>query len=85
MFYLEEQKHYDQLIRSYKILYPAYATYAVAYLASSPIAYVGAITFGHIIGRYKAREKKEQLIVERRWDPSLAAASSPPNISLNAE
>lgn len=67
LVYLEEHKQYDQLIRSYQILYPAYATYAIAYLANSPIAYVGAITFGHIIGRYKAREKKEQLIVEGKW------------------
>lgn len=71
LVFLEQEKKYESLIRAYQILYPAYATYAIAYLSVSPIAYVGAITLGHIIGRYKAREKKEQLKVEGRWEEKI--------------
>ena len=61
LYYLEESKQYEELLKAYKILYPAYATYVVTYLASSPVAYIGAISVGHIIGRMKAKEKKWEL------------------------
>ncbi len=69
IFYLEETKQYDELIRAYKILYPAYSTYIISYLSANPVAFIGAITLGHIVGRYKAKEKREELIIERKWDP----------------
>ena len=62
MYYLEATGQYDQLLRAYKILYPAYATYIVSYIAASPVALIGAVSIGHIIGRAKAKEKKWELM-----------------------
>lgn len=64
LLYFEEKKHYDQLLDAYKILYPAYATYLVAYISSAPPAYIGAILIGHWAGRFKAHEKEWQLRTE---------------------
>ena len=64
MFYLEEQGQYEDLLRSYKVLYPAYATYVIAYLASAPPAYFGAILLGHWVGRSAAKDKEWQLKME---------------------
>jgi hypothetical protein len=67
IYYLEKQERYEDLFRSYKVLYPAYATYIAAYLSSSPVVIVGAITIGHIIGREKARDKRRSLIDQRKY------------------
>lgn len=64
MYYLEDKGDYEELIRSYKILYPAYATYAVAYISAAPPAYIGAILLGHWIGRSAAKDKEWQLKTE---------------------
>ncbi|MDP3919207.1 MAG: hypothetical protein Q8R76_00145 [Candidatus Omnitrophota bacterium] len=48
--YLEANKHYDELLRAYSVLYPAYATYISSYISSSPFALLGAIGIGHVIG-----------------------------------
>lgn len=67
--YLEEEKKYEQMIRAYKVLYPAYSTYAVSYLSASPVALIGAITIGHILGRIAARDKKWELEISGKWKP----------------
>ncbi len=67
MHYLEETGQYEELIKAYKSLYPAYATYVVGYVSSSPPAYVGAILIGHWIGRVAARDKRWQLETEGKW------------------
>ncbi len=64
MYYLEEEKQYKELIRAYKVLYPAYGTYAIAYISSAPPAYLGAILLGHWIGRSAAHDKEWQLRTE---------------------
>ncbi len=69
MYYLEDQKKYPELIRAYKVLYPAYATYVSAYISTSPIAYFGSLIVGHWVGRSAARDKKWQLETEGRWLP----------------
>ncbi len=65
--YLEQAEDYDQLIHAYKVLYPAYATYAISYLSASPIALVGAITFGHFLGRTAAKDKRWELEISGKW------------------
>ena len=69
LHYMEETQKYGQLIRGYKVLYPAYATYAVSYLSSSIVAMVGAVTFGHILGRCKAKDKINDLRDEGKIGP----------------
>lgn len=61
LYYLEETGNYHELLRAYKILYPAYATYIASYISASPAALVGAVSMGHIIGRAKAKEKDWEL------------------------
>lgn len=61
LVYMEETKRYEALIQGYKVLYPAYSTYAVSYLSASIIAMLGAVTFGHILGRIKAKKKIREL------------------------
>ena len=70
LIYMEEKGKYDSLIQGYKVLYPAYATYVISYLSTSIVAMVGAVTFGHIIGRMKAKEKITELRESRKigWD-----------------
>lgn len=60
-YYLESIENYDELFRAYRILYPAYSTYVVNYISSSPFALLGTLTFGHIVGRTEAYEKRWQL------------------------
>ena len=66
LLYMEQTERYSDLIHGYKVLYPAYATYAVSYLSASIVAVVGAITLGHIIGRAKAKEKITDLRDRRK-------------------
>lgn len=61
LIYLEEKQQYGELLKGYKVLYPAYSTYAVSYLSASLVALIGAITIGHVVGRHKAAEKKKEL------------------------
>ena len=61
LYYLEETEQYEELVRAYKVLYPAYATYIAAYISSSPVAYFGALIVGHIVGRTKSKEKAWEL------------------------
>ena len=64
LLYLEGAGKYDELIRAYKVLYPAYATYVSAYIAVVPFAYFGALLIGHWVGRSAAADKKWQLQTE---------------------
>ena len=72
MFYLEQTGQYEELLRSYKVLYPAYATYIFSYLASSPPAYIGAILLGHWVGRSAMHDKEWQLKIEGKWPAAKA-------------
>ena len=63
LLYFEQKKQYEKLLQGYKILYPAYATYLIAYFSAPPPAYIGAIIVDHWAGRFKAREKKWQLLL----------------------
>lgn len=60
-YQLEAGDEYEELFRAYRILYPAYSTYISGYLPVSIFSSVGALGLGHIIGRAKIHEKKEQL------------------------
>ncbi len=60
--YLEANEHYDELLKSYHVLYPAYATYISSYISASPFALLSAIGIGHIIGATQAHNKKEELL-----------------------
>jgi hypothetical protein len=68
LYYLEDKEDYDELLRGYKVLYPAYCTYGISYLASSTVAFIGAVTFGHIWGRREAAKKKRELIAAGKID-----------------
>ncbi|MFZ5802032.1 MAG: hypothetical protein ACOY3K_02820 [Candidatus Omnitrophota bacterium] len=67
LYYLEETGQYERLLKAYKVLYPAYATYIGAYISASPIATVGALLFGHWYGRFTAKEKEWQLRTQGKW------------------
>lgn len=69
LYYLEKKEKYDQLLRAYKILYPAYATYVVSYFSSSPVALIGAISIGHWIGRAQAHDKEAELKMAGKMEP----------------
>ena len=60
-YYLEAKGEYDQLLRSYRVLYPAYSTYIVSYISASPFALIGAIGVGHLIGQAHVHDKREEL------------------------
>ena len=64
IFYLEQSQRYEELLQSYKVLYPAYATYVSAYISVVPFAYFGALLVGHWVGRSAAADKKWQLETE---------------------
>tara|TARA_R110002111_G_scaffold262851_2_gene341825 strand:- start:19680 stop:20711 length:1032 start_codon:yes stop_codon:yes gene_type:complete len=65
--YLRAEENYAQEEEAYRVLYPAYATYLAG--AASPLlpfsdlaVTAGAVIPGHIVGRWKANEvKQEQL------------------------
>lgn len=67
MHYLEKTEQYEELIESYKVLYPAYATYIFSYLPLALPAYFGGVLIGHWVGRSAARDKAWQLQVEGKW------------------
>lgn len=77
LYYLEETKNYDELLRGYKILYPAYSTYIVSYISANPVALVGAIVGGHVMGRMKASDKEWQLRVEGKWNSNGSIENIP--------
>jgi len=83
LVYLEEKKRYEDLLEAYKVLYPAYSTYAISYLSSSPIALVGALTVGHILGRSHSRRKEQSLIAKGEM-PREQFVSQPAATGLNA-
>jgi hypothetical protein len=62
--YLQETGQYDELLRAYRVLIPAYMTYISGYISSAPLATVGAVTVGHIIGFTKSKMKEHSLIAE---------------------
>ncbi len=90
--YLRAEENYEQEEEAYRVLYPAYATYIAG--AASPLlpfsdlaVTAGAVIPGHIVGRWKANEvKQEQLArVARRGvhhvsatEPELDARQSEP-------
>jgi len=39
-FYFEDNEHYEELLRSYEVLYPAYSTYASSYIGSAEKRFV---------------------------------------------
>lgn len=67
--YLRNQENYEGEQEAYQVLYPAYATY-VAGAASPLLPYsdllikAGAVVPGHILGRWKAREVKQEQIAK---------------------
>lgn len=67
MYYLEQTRQYEELLRAYRVLYPAYATYAIAYISTSPPAYVGGLLVGHYVGWAASKEKAWQLETEWKW------------------
>lgn len=67
MIYLEKREEYDQLLRAYRVLYPAYSTYIFSYFALSTPAYIGAILIGHWVGRTAAKDKEWQLRTEGKY------------------
>lgn len=67
ILYLERTEQYEELLESYKVLYPAYSTYIISYISSSPPAYIGAILIGHWAGHFKAGEKEWELKTEGKW------------------
>jgi len=79
LYYLEKHGRYEELLHAYKILYPAYATYIIAYFPLAVPAYVGAILLGHAYGRFLAREKEYQLKTEGKYpEKSLKLSISSP-------
>lgn len=60
--YLEGQKHYDELLKAYSVLYPAYGTYIASYVSASPFSMLGGIGVGHMIGAFQRYDKKQELI-----------------------
>lgn len=56
--YLKETNLQSEEIRAYKVLYPAYGTYAGSYLPVPFGSAIGAIG-GHIVGRLEASQKKK--------------------------
>lgn len=61
LHYLEIHENYEELIRGYKILIPAYATYVGSYFNSSLLVSLGSILLGHITGRARAQMKIHEL------------------------
>lgn len=72
--YFESQKHYDELLKSYSVLYPAYGTYIASYVSASPFSLLGGIGVGHIIGGCQRYDKKQELIDRRKLKASVIAA-----------
>ncbi len=58
--YLKITNQRKEAVRSYKILYPAYASYVGSYLPAYPFGYLGAILGGHIYGRHRAHLLEEE-------------------------
>lgn len=65
--YLRAEENYEQEQDAYRVLYPAYATYIAG--AASPflpfgdlVITAGAVIPGHILGRWKANEVKQEQI-----------------------
>ena len=61
--YLKIKRNQHQEIESYKILYPAFSTYIGGYfnyILPINLGSLGAVLFGHWIGRKKAKETKDR-------------------------
>jgi hypothetical protein len=60
-YYLETTENYEELLRAYKILYPAFSTYIANFIPLSFFGLLGALTVGHFIGRAKSKDKEREL------------------------
>lgn len=60
--HLESTGNYDELLRSYNILYPAYSTYIASFISATFFGALGILGVGHIIGRSASHDKREELI-----------------------
>ncbi len=75
MIYLEKTKQYDELLRAYRVLYPAYGTYVLSYFSLSFPAYIGGVLIGHWVGRSAAKDKAWQLEVEGKMPVTIEGIS----------
>ena len=63
--YITEEKMDQRKIEAYKILYPAYGTYAGGYFLIPYGSWAGAL-IGHAIGRYEAHKFEGQLVASAK-------------------
>lgn len=72
--YLRETGDRPQELRAYKILYPAFGTYAGGYMFILGGSLIGAVV-GHVFGRIKAHDRAEYY---KRLDAKAATSSEAP-------
>lgn len=89
--YLRAEENYEEEQDAYRVLYPAYATY-IAGAASPILPYsdlvikAGAVIPGHILGRWKANEvKQEQIARLSESEIQQASASDPDESQLDSK
>jgi len=70
LYYLEVTEQYDELLRAYRILIPAYMTYIGSYTPFGPIAQIAGVLVGHIIVPFKVSKKKKELIAQGKITPN---------------
>ena len=89
--YLRAEENFEQEEEAYRILYPAYATYiagaATPFLPYGDFAVkAGAVIPGHLVGRWKAREvKQEQLARHARSELQQVSAAESPQVAEQAD